>query len=294
MLSVKLSFEAIIANIVNVEAVWLSTSLTLSTSETEQLLDRLPNLEWVYSQRNGIDHLAMNCYKNRGIKVSTSGKLVSSWVAQMNIACILSHAKNIPAHIHQQRHHQNHAIYCQDITEQTVAIVGTGNIGNETARLCNALGMRVVGLSRQPLRGGFSDDYDAIYDIRGEFSRALKEADYLVLALPLSQGTKNFVGTEILGLMKASACVVNLSRPQLVNERALLAALKSGSLSAAYVSGLQNVSRLDMMWAARRPNLVITHYSDAHLLKKNVCAFNQFIHNLAKLRDDGDVEDRIL
>ena len=290
----KISIDARNGTLDDVRALWLSSSIVLSRSETEELLTILPRLQWVYIQRAGTDHLWLDCYQKRGVLVSNTGNLVAAWVAQMNLACILSHAKRIPLHIDHQRRREFGPIFCDDIADQTVVILGTGNIGGETARLCHAIGMRVVGLCRNPSQIDASVHFDAVRDINSDLHHALADADYLVIALPLTQETLGLINSERMALMKHSTCLVNLARPPIVDEKALLGCLKIGNLAAAYVSGLQNVSHLGNLLAARLPNLVITHYSDAHLRKKNVLAFKQFLSSLETLRNGGEVESRIL
>ena len=272
-----------------VSALWLSASLTLSATETEQLLSALPRLRWVYSQRTGTDHLPLDCYQRRGIPVANTGDLTSGWVAQMNLACILSHAKRIPQHIHQQQRRQSGAIYCDDFSDQTVVIIGTGHIGSATARLCQAVGMSVIGLSRNPQRpppAGF----DQVLDLDSQAHEGLAAADHLVLALPLCAATRALIGRQQLALLKPSASIVNLARPQIVDENALLDALRDGALGAAYVSGLEDVSRLRRHRAAQQHNLIVTHYSDAHLRKKNRLAFAQFLGLLERWQAPAEAD----
>ena len=149
------------------------------------------------------------------------------------------------------------------------------HIGSATARLCQAVGMSVIGLSRNPQRpppAGF----DQVLDLDSQAHEGLAAADHLVLALPLCAATRALIGRQQLALLKPGASIVNLARPQIVDENALLDALRDGALGAAYVSGLEDVSRLRRHRAARQHNLIVTHYSDAHLRKKNRLAFAQF------------------
>ena len=293
-LSEKIYFDTRNGTLDDVRALWLSSSVALSRRETEELLAALPRLQWVYSQRSGTDHLQLDCFKKRSVQLSNTGSLVAAWVAQMNLACILSHAKRIPLHIDRRRRRKPAPLFCDDFTDQTVVILGTGNIGAETAKLCQAVGMNVVGLSRSRARISWPAHFDAICDIGTSLPEALAEADYLVVALPQTRDTLGLINSEKMALLKHSACIVNLARPQIVEERAMLNCLKTGKLAAAYVSGLQNVSRLDNFRAARLPGLVVTHYSEAHLQKKDELAFKQFFTNLDRLRNGREIECRIL
>ncbi len=282
------------ARLNDVKAVWLSAGTVLNTAETKQLLAQLSSLQWVYSQRAGTDHLALSTYRQNGIKVSTTGNMVSTWVAQMNLACILSHSKMLPTHIIKQRAFRSRPIFCEDITDQHVGILGTGNIGNKTADMCSALGMKVTGISKRPQEIDTNiTGYDAVCDIV-DIDTVLADIDYLVLTLPLSAQTKKIIDRHKLAKLKQTACLINLARPQVVDEKALLSSLKNNDIAAAYVSGVQDVSRIESIVANRLPNLVITHYSDANLKKKKTIAFQQFSKGLIDLSGGREVENRII
>ncbi|MDB4453010.1 hypothetical protein N9145_02390 [bacterium] len=278
----------------DVEALWLSAATVLSQAETEHFLEHMTALQWAYSQRTGIDHLALSSFQNRGIKVSTTGDLVAAWVAQMNLACMLSDSKMLPTHLIKQRAFRSEPSFCKDISDLRVAIVGTGNIGNQTAAMCSALGMKVIGVSkhRQELDLG-GTDYDEVYDVN-DIDTVLPSIDYLILTLPLTEQTKGFIDKAKLAKLSETACLINLARPQLVDENALLLALKSNQLATAYVSGLQNVSRVQRILANRLPNLLITHYSDANLRKKHRVAFQQFCSGLINLTEGREIKNRIV
>ncbi|MCH1487501.1 MAG: hypothetical protein L7S59_00855 [Pseudomonadales bacterium] len=278
----------------NVKALWLSAKTVLSQRETEQFLEHMTSLQWAYSQRTGIDHLALSSFQNRGIKVSTTGDLVSAWVAQMNLACILSDSKMLPTHLIKQRAFRSEPSFCKDVSDLRVAIAGTGNIGNQTAAMCRALGMTVIGVSNHLQERDLGGTvYHEVYDAT-DIDMVLPDIDYLVLALPLTEQTKGFIDKAKLTKLRKTACLINLARPQLADENALLLALKSNQLATAYVSGLQDVSRIQRILANRLPNLLITHYSDAHLNKKKRIAFQQFSSGLINLREGREVDNRIV
>ena len=125
---------------------------TVPSQQLEILLDRMPYLRWAYWQRAGTENMHCEIFKTRGIALSNSGSLVSRSVAEMNLACILAQAKRLPDHIQLQRRCRWKTLYCEDLSSQTVGIIGTGNIASETARLCRAIGMRVTAASRNPTR----------------------------------------------------------------------------------------------------------------------------------------------
>lgn len=290
----KIKFLGDLAELCTVKALWLSKDIVLSEKETEQLLNQLPGLQWVYSQRTGKDHLCAEIYKSRGISVSNTGTLVSAWVAQMNFACIMAQSKHLPEHIAMPRRHNSKALYCDDFTRQVVAIVGTGNIGNETARLCKAVGMGVIGLTRQPARLANAEYYDEICCLEHDLETVLSQADYVVLAMPLNEQTRGLISAERLALMKPSATLINLARPKITDENAMLACLHSHGIAAAYVSRLDQVSKLGRLRARLLSNLIITHNSEAHMLEKDQKAFEQFVLLLEQVMKTGEVGNQVV
>jgi len=112
---------------------------------------------------------------------------------------------------------------------QIFNIAGVGTIAEELAPKCKALGMKVVGVSsaKRKLEG-----FDAMFG-REELAQAVKEWDYFVLLTPFTPGTKNIVDTEIFAAMKPSSFFVNLARGGVVDEDALLDALKEKRIAGA-------------------------------------------------------------
>jgi phosphoglycerate dehydrogenase-like enzyme len=116
---------------------------------------------------------------------------------------------------------------------RTACLIGLGDLGTAIARRLAALGMRLIGVRRRPEQGGPADipfqrivGFDALHD-------ALHEADYVVLCLPATHETYHLFDAATFAAMKLGAFLVNVGRGQLVDQDALLAALRSGQLAGA-------------------------------------------------------------
>jgi phosphoglycerate dehydrogenase-like enzyme len=118
------------------------------------------------------------------------------------------------------------------IEGKAALIAGIGRIGREVARRAKAFGMRTVGISRRA--DADSDHLDRIvtYD---EWEKALPEADFVVIACPLSERTRGLFGTRQFGLMKASAHLTNIARGEIVDEEALYQALRDRRIAGAAI-----------------------------------------------------------
>jgi phosphoglycerate dehydrogenase-like enzyme len=117
-----------------------------------------------------------------------------------------------------------------ELSGKMLLVVGLGQIGGRLAQLAKAFDMRVVGLRRNPAAGrGAADAVHAT----GELKSLLAEADFVVLACPLTEDTEKLLDAEALGRMKRSAYLVNVSRGRVVDEVALVEALAARRIAGA-------------------------------------------------------------
>lgn len=152
------------------------------------------------------------------------------------------------------------AMPARETAELTMGVLGLGGIGTATAELARALGMRVVGWRR----GGRAGPHD-VEVLRGEdgLRRVLEKSDVLVVTLPETAATRGLLSAEMLALLPAGAVFINVSRGTLVDEEALLEALRAGRLRGA---GLDVFAREPLppgspFW--RQPNVLITPHVSA-------------------------------
>lgn len=277
-----------------IQAVWMSPSLYLPSALLERLLDRSTRLKWVYSQVTGTEHLDLGLFKERGVMVSNGAGLNSRGVAEMALACVFAHAKRLPMHLALQRQRQWKSLPADDLHRQVVGVIGTGNIGGEVASLCRAIGMRVVGASRDPKRFGHDPfPYHDVVPLDEDMDLLLAGADHVVLALPLNQRTQGLIGKSELGKMRRDASLINVARGALVNEVDLCVALSDGRIGAAYIERPTRLPPPPWSRLYRTKNLMFTHYSAAnspHLTKE---AFEQFLAGLRCLEETGQPPARV-
>jgi phosphoglycerate dehydrogenase-like enzyme len=276
-----------------VKAIWLSKAY-VPPSYLACLFDQLPELKWVYSQKAGTEHLDLDFLRSRGVKVSNNGQLSSRRVAEMALASIFAQAKQLPEHVALQRRRRWRSLQCDDLSRQTVGIIGTGNVGNELARLCRAVGLRVIGATRDLGRSrADATAYDRLFRLEDELDEMLGEADYVVLTLPLTGETRGLIGAERLSRMKSDATLVNVARGALVDEGALCRALRRGALGAAYIDCPTRMPPAPWSQLYRTPNLVVTHYSSVNSPRATQDALDQFRAGLEQLQETGEPPNRV-
>jgi phosphoglycerate dehydrogenase-like enzyme len=132
----------------------------------------------------------------------------------------------------QQAHEFNRRIPPRELCGKTVGIIGMGHIGAAVAQRARAFGCRVLGIRRSFTARG----PDAVADEAvppSDLDYLLGESDFVVIAAPLTPETRGLIGEAQLRAMKPSACLINVARGAIVDEPALIRALKEGWIAGA-------------------------------------------------------------
>jgi phosphoglycerate dehydrogenase-like enzyme len=182
----------------------------------------------------------------RGVRVSNARGVFDVPIGEWNVAMMINLARNLRGMIRNQEQGiwDAGAQFQQEINGAVVGIWGYGGIGRETARLCRALGMRVHVLSRQgvtarenvyclPGTGDPDGRYPHrvfLYHERFDFLQGL---DFLIIAIPLTDSTRGLIGAAELAAVPRHAFVLNPARGPIIQEEALLAALREGQIAGA-------------------------------------------------------------
>jgi phosphoglycerate dehydrogenase-like enzyme len=160
----------------------------------------------------------------------------------------------LPAIASNQRKAHWDAIFTPRIAGKTVLIIGLGQMGSAVASAATSLGLRVVGINRS---GAGHEGVDRVLPI-GELDQVLGEADFVVLAVPLTQETRNLLDRRRIALMKNGAGLFNIGRAGSLEHPALVDALRSGALSGAVldVHDPEPLPQSSPLWQAE--NLILT------------------------------------
>jgi D-3-phosphoglycerate dehydrogenase len=179
----------------------------------------------------GVDNIDLEAAKSRGLIVVNAPQAATVAVAELTLGLMLSLARHIPEADASMRRAEwrKSELKGSELFEKTVGIVGVGRIGTAIAERASAFGMKVLG-------------YDALKpedELRSrgieptDFDTLLSSSDYVLVHLPLNDETRGMFGGEALGKMKPGARLISAARGGIVEEPALLAALKTGHLAGA-------------------------------------------------------------
>ncbi len=197
----------------------------------QDLPELAPNVRWIQSTSAGIgQYVKRYDYDKRLAKArfTTASGVHAKPLAEFCIMSMLALNKGLPRMLadQQRKHWERYA--GTDLDGRSLVIVGVGNIGSEVARLATAFGMRVSGVNAGPSRARLEKLYAPEV-----LHLALPEAENLVICAPHTPQTENMIGERELALMPAGALLINIGRGAVVNEPALIAALRSGHLRGA-------------------------------------------------------------
>ncbi|MBJ9975695.1 D-glycerate dehydrogenase [Pseudomonas sp. S75] len=201
----------------------------------QDLLDLASQLEVVSSISVGVDNYDIPDLTRRGVMLTHTPDVLTETTADTGFALILATARRVVELAQWVREGHWHkslgpAHFGTDVQGKTLGIVGMGRIGEALARRGAAgFGMRVLYHSTRP-KPDAETRYGAQYR---SLDALLGEADFVCLTVPLSASTEGLIGARELGLMKPEAILVNIARGRVVDEAALIEALRGGRIRAA-------------------------------------------------------------
>lgn len=241
-------------------------------------------LRWVQSWSAGVDALPLDRMAERGIHLTTTSGIHAYPISETILAMMLSYTRNL--HIYARSQAAGRWDRTDPLLEmhgKTAGIIGFGAIGEETARLCRAFGMRVLGLR---MSGRPSPHADEMYDASG-LDQLLAESDYVIVTLPLTRETRRMFGREQFAKMKNTAMFINIGRGGLVDEQALIDALRDGEIAGAGldVFEVEPLPEESPLW--KMENVIITPHTAGGSSMYNERALEITLRNLHSYLQTG-------
>ena len=280
------------------EEVWLDIEI-LYTHKIVPTPDLAPNLKWIQFHRAGNERFmdAPLLDKPDLIASSMSGASapqVAEYVLEMTLA--LGH--RLPDIIDHQKRAEWPAdrgdIYSPvELNQSTIGIVGYGSIGREVARLLQAFGATVLATkydAKHPADPGYmiegSGDPEGDYVHRLYPAQALnsmlKDCDFVVVCVPLTQDTKDLIGIEQLSAMKSTAFLIDVSRGGIIEHADLIVALEEGQIAGAALDVFpeEPLPEDNPIW--KFPNVILTPHIAGVSRYYNQRAVALFVENLSR------------
>jgi phosphoglycerate dehydrogenase-like enzyme len=212
----------------------------------DRILARAPSLRWVHSATAGVERVLTPASRRRGLVITNARGVFSRPIAEYVLLMILAVSRRLPQLLELQEERTWQPLEAREMRDVTVGIVGLGSIGRAVGALATAFGCRVIATRRRgdegaaaPRDEGPDEDapmgpvtLDRVLPPEG-LPELLAESDFVVLAAPLTAETQGLIGESALAGMKRGAWVINVARGELIDERALLRALRDGPIGGA-------------------------------------------------------------
>lgn len=211
--------------------------------------EQVPNLRWIQFHWSGIDDFVDHSLLRSDMIVTTLSGAAVPQMAEFALTMMMSLGRHMPNMMQDQREkiwadNKFTRFRPQELRGSTVGIVGYGNIGREIARICQALGAQVLATKRDLKTldaGGYvleglgdsqADIPERLYPPQALPSMA-SECDFLVLTVPLTPETRGLVNEKVFESMKDTAYLIDVSRGGVVDQGALVEALREGTIAGA-------------------------------------------------------------
>lgn len=199
-----------------------------------EVLDRLPSLKVISNFGVGVDHIDLEAAAARRIPVGNTPGAVDGATADLTMAILLGSARNIVpgdkhAHSPQFTHYDPGQLLGLEVFGSTLGIVGMGRIGQQVAKRAKAFDMRVIYYNRRrnfEAERALGVEYATLEDL-------LAASHFVTLNVPLTPETTRFIGEAQLRLMRRDALLINVARGPVVDQEALVRALREGWIAGA-------------------------------------------------------------
>jgi len=245
-----------------------------------EYFDAAPNLRWFQAMNAGLERLDRAGILQRGFAVTNGSGLASSAIAEWCMAAMFALAKQFPGYTrNQQESRWEYVRGGYALEGKTCGVVGLGAIGRETARRARAMGMRVIA-SRRTVEGD-DPDCDALMPY-SELPSLLAQSDFVVLCVPLTRETHHLIDAAALKTMKPTASILNIARGDVIDQAALVDALREGTIASAAldVTSPEPLPADDPLWSL--PNVLITPHVSSASDRRQGTAAALFLDNLKR------------
>ncbi|MEP7215076.1 MAG: D-2-hydroxyacid dehydrogenase [Anaerolineaceae bacterium] len=259
-----------------------TVEVLMGTSGTpREYFEAATRLRWFQSINAGVERLEREGVLGLGFAVTSGAGIASVAIAEWILGMMVMLTKNLHVYVRQQTEAHWESRRSGELAGKTVGIVGLGAIGRATATRCRAFGMRVIASRRTVLAGSSDPDCDVVLPYSA-LPQLLDEADYVVLSLPLTAETRGLIGAPELARMKATAFLLNVARGDVVDQAALITALKTGTIAGAGldVTSPEPLPAESELWAL--PNLILTPHMSGNVEGYGHKAAGVFVANLRR------------
>ena len=247
------------------------------------VLERAPDLPWFHSRSAGLDTVLVPELVASSVTLTNGRGPFSASLAEFVVASLLYFVKDLRRLVKSQEGGTWDPFDMEMLHGRTLGIVGYGDIGRAAAERVRALGMRVLALRRRRERSAGDPLVDETLPPE-RLNDLMARSDDVLVALPLTEGTRGLVDAAALGAMKPGGVLVNVGRGAVVDEAALEAALREGRIRGAAldVFGTEPLPADHPFWSL--PNVLLSPHCADNVPGWIEDSMRVFLKNLERFR----------
>lgn len=253
----------------------------LKPTTLHRVLDAAPSLRWHHAPNAGVNHILTPKYLERDLILTNGAGVHGIPIAEFVITYLLAYCKQLPSlYKLQNEHNWQRGLPIQELFGKTLLIIGAGGIGQEIAVRAKAFGMHIFGSSRHPKP---LPNFDKVVGAN-EWKELLPEAEFVVIAAPLTLETKGMIDVETLGLFRPDSYLINIARGAIVDELALTTALEKGWIAGAALDTVftEPLPPESPLWTL--PNVFITPHCSGNSPRVKERTIALFLENFTRYR----------
>jgi phosphoglycerate dehydrogenase-like enzyme len=283
---------------------WLADAEVLFGVPTEtpgalaDVVRRCARLRWIQGTSAGAGEMlrraGLDDAERGRVLLTTASGAHADQLAEWAMLGLLAFTKGLPRLLADKAARRWDHYPVRELRGQHLAVVGLGHIGRRTAEYAKALGMRVTGVRRAAAAANGAADagVDALATV-ADLPRVLPECDAVVLALPGTPATEGLIGPDLLAALPAHAVVVNVGRGSVLDESALVEALREGRLAGAAldVFATEPLPADSPLWEL--PNVLLSPHTAALAADENARIVELFVENLRRYLDGRPLLNRV-
>jgi len=258
----------------------------------DRILARAPRMMWVHSATAGVERVLTPAALERGLAITNARGVFSDPIAEYVLMMILTISRRLPLLLELQRERTWQPLEGREMADVTVGIVGLGSIGRRVAELALTMGSRVVATRRrtaseaQPTIATDEDEIEALIDMlpADGLPELMAQSDFVVLALPLTPETTDLFNSELFSQAKPGAWLINIARGALIDDRALIRAIREGQIGGAVLDAFREEPLPADSELYTTPNVIVTphtSWSSGRVLDRSI---DLFVENLGRFR----------
>ena len=262
----------------------------ISREQGDRILESHPELRWIHSGSAGVDHILTPAFLGSKVILTNSSGVHAESIAEWTVAGILALEKDLRTIFSQQQAREWEKVERTQLTGKRVVILGAGHLGSEIAKRLRPFGVRLIGVRR---RVRDAAEFDETHSV-DQLPEVCRSADWLIVAAALTDETRGLVNQSVLSALPPTARLANVARGEIVDERAMVEALKQGRLAGAMldVFSTEPLPADHPLWAM--PQVIVlphTTWRSPQVREKQLALFKENLRRFVKGEDLLNVVD---